>query len=332
MVPTIRDVAQRAGVSISTVSRVLNNSAAVDEAKRQRVQEAAKALGYSPNPAALSLLGQSTGGIGVLLPYIAGDFFSEFLHGIDRLTSDNGYFLVVSSSHRNVKEFRAVIQGLNRRVDGLIVMSTEVPAQTVCGWLPPNLPIVFVNTEVDRDDIEAVNFDNRGGAYRLTEHLLEQGHRRIGFVKGPDASCDADDRLEGFRAALRDHGVEPNPALEVAGDFTLEAGQSAVPAFLALDPRPTAIFAANDLSAYGVVSALRDAGLDVPGDVAVAGFDDIQLSRFSSPTLTTVHAPVREMGQSAIERLLAQIKGAGGRDREAVTLDTEVVVRESTAS
>ena len=332
MVPTIRDVAQRAGVSISTVSRVLNNSAAVDEAKRQRVEEAAAALGYRPNPAALSLLGQSTGGIGVLLPYIAGDFFSEFLHRIDRLTSDNGYFLVVSSSHRSVKEFQAVIQGLNRRVDGLIVMSTEVPAQTVCDWLPEGLPIVFVNTEVDRDDIEVVNFDNRGGAYRLTGHLLERGHRRIGFLKGPDASGDANDRLDGYRAALRDHGIEPDPALEVSGDFTMEAGEAAVPVFLALDSRPTAVFAANDLSAYGVVSALREAGLDVPVDMAVAGFDDIQLSRFSSPTLTTVRAPVREMGESAIERLIAQIKGGDGRDRQVVTLDTEVVVRESTAS
>ena len=332
MVPTIRDVAQRAGVSISTVSRVLNNSAAVDEAKRQRVEEAAEALGYSPNPAALSLLGQSTGGIGVLLPYIAGDFFSEFLHGIDRVTSDSGYFLIVSSSHRNVKEFQAVLQGINRRVDGLIVMSTEVSAQVVCDWLPDGLPIVFVNTEVDREGIEAVNFDNRGGAYSLTEHLIEQGHRRIAFVAGPSASFDANDRLEGYRSALCDHGIEPDEAVEFPGDFTMEAGEAAVPDLLALDPRPTAVFAANDLSAYGVLNGLREAGLDVPGDVIVAGFDDIQLASLSSPTLTTVHAPVREMGLEAIERLLGMIKGADDRDRSSVTLPTRVIVRESTTA
>ena len=332
MVPTIRDVAKRAGVSISTVSRVLNNTASVDEAKRQRVQEAARDLGYSPNPAALSLLGQSTGGIGVLLPYIAGDFFSEFLHGIDRVTSDNGYFLVVSSSHRNVKEFRAVIQGLNRRVDGLIVMSTEIPAATVRGWLPSDLPVMFVNTDVSGTDIEAVNFDNEGGAYRLTEHLVEQGHRRIAFLAGPEGAHDGDARRDGHWAALRAHGIEPDPALEFPGDYTMESGLAAVPALLAADPRPTALFAANDLSAYGVLSGLRDAGLRVPDDLAVAGFDDIHLAQFASPALTTVRAPVREMGQCAIERLLARIRGEDGEVQSPLVLPADVVVRESTAS
>lgn len=328
MVPTIRDVAQRAGVSISTVSRVLNKSASVDEAKRQRVEEAAHALGYSPNPNALSLLGQSTGGIGVLLPFIAGDFFSEFLHGIDRVTNEEDYFLIVSSSHRSVKGLRAVIQGMNRRVDGLIVMSTEVPATTVKGWLPSSLPIVFVNTQVGDADVEAINFDNEGGAYAITEHLIEQGHRRIAFVKGSEGSHDAEIRLRCFREALAAHGLAP--ALEVPGDFILESGLAAVPALLSADPRPTAVFAANDLTAYGIIQGVREAGLDVPGDLAVAGFDDIQLARFSSPTLTTVRAPVREMGHVAIERLLALIRGKEGAKQGVVDLPTEVCIREST--
>ncbi len=332
MVPTIRDVAKRAGVSISTVSRVLNNTASVDGAKRQRVEEAARHLGYRPNPAALSLLGQSTGGIGVLLPYIAGDFFSEFLHGIDRVTSDSGYFLIVSSSHRSVTEFQAVIQGLNRRVDGLIVMSTEVPAATVCEWLPNDLPVMFVNTDVAAPNIEAVNFDNEGGAYRLTEHLIEQGHRRIGFVAGPEGAHDGDARRDGFHAALRAHGIEPDPALEFPGDYTMESGLAVVPAVLATDPRPTALFAANDLSAYGALSGLRDAGLRVPDDIALAGFDDIRLAQFASPALTTVHVPVRELGQRAIERLLARIKGEAGPASSPLILPAEVVVRESTRS
>ncbi len=330
MVPTIRDVAQRAEVSISTVSRVLNNSASVDEAKRARVEAAALELGYRPNPAALSLLGQSTGGIGVLLPYIAGDFFSEFLQAIDRATSESGHYLMVSSSHRNLKEFRAVIHGMNRRVDGLIVMSTDVPAETVCEWLPADLPVLFVNTEVADGEIEAINFDNRGGAYRLTEHLVAQGHRRIAFLEGPPHSFDGLARLDGFRSALRDHGIEPDPSLELAGDFTMESGLAAVPALLALDPRPTALFAGNDLSAYGVLSGLREAGLDVPADLALAGFDDVPLTRFTSPTLTTVRAPVREMGQQAIERLLAQIRGEDGTHHRPVELPTEVLIREST--
>lgn len=332
MVPTIRDVAQRAGVSISTVSRVLNNSASVDEAKRRRVEQAAFELGYSPNPAALSLLGQSTGGIAVLLPYIAGDFFSEFLDGIDRVTSENGYFLIVSSSHRSVKEFQAVIQGVNRRVDGLIIMSTEVCAKTVRNWLPADLPVVFVNTDVESTEVESVNFDNEGGAYRLTEHLIEQGHRRVAFLKGPEGAHDGIQRFAGFRAALQAHGIEHDPALAFPGDYTMDSGLAAVPALLAADPRPTALFAANDLSAFGILSGLREAGLDVPGDLALAGFDDIPLAQFASPSLTTVRVPVREMGQCAIERLLSRIKQEDGVAHGLSVLPTEVIVRESTAS
>ena len=327
MVPTIRDVAQRAGVSVATVSRVLNKSAAVGEAKRKRVEEVALALGYTPNPNALSLLGQSTGGIGVLLPYIAGDFFSGFLDGIDRATSDAGYYLIVSSSHRNVAEFRAVIQGLNRRVDGLIVMSTEVPARTVLGWLPGDLPVTFVNTDVSGVEADAVNFDNRGGARALTEHLLDRGHTRVAFLAGPEGSLDAEDRLDSFRETLAARGLEPT--LVIPGDFTLESGRNAVAAILAADPRPTALFAANDLSAYGVMSGVRDVGLSVPGDLAIAGFDDIQLTRFSSPTLTTVRAPVLEMGRMAIDRLLTRIRDEAPPTRPTL-LPTEVVVREST--
>lgn len=329
MVPTIRDVARRAGVSISTVSRVLNNSAAVGEAKRQRVEEAARHLDYVPNPAALSLLGQSTGGIGVLLPYIAGEFFSDFLHGIDRVTSDNGYYLIVSSSHRSLTEFRAVISGLNRRVDGLIVMSTEIPAQTVRSWLPAGLPIQFVNTEADPAETESFTFDNRAGAVQVTEHLVAQGHRRIAFVKGPPQSYDAIERLGGYRAALAASGIGHDPALEVPGDFTLESGLDAVPLILAMDLHPTAVFAANDLSSYGVMSGLRDAGLSVPEDLALAGFDDSLLARMSLPTLTSVRVPIREMGFAAIERLIARIEG-DEQPLEPVRMPTELVVRDST--
>ncbi len=329
MVPTIRDVARRARVSISTVSRVLNNSAAVDEEKRKRVVAAARDLDYVPNPAARSLLGQSTGGIGVLLPYIAGEFFSDFLHGIDRYTSENGYYLIVSSSHRSLTEFRAVISGLNRRVDGLIVMSTEIPARTVRGWLPAGMPIQFVNTEVDQDETESFNFDNRDGAVQMTEHLIAQGHRRIAFLSGPPSSYDALRRLDGYRSTLQAHGIAFDPALVLPGDFTLDSGVQAVPALLALDPRPTALFAANDLSAYGVQSALRDAGLSVPEDIALAGFDDSLLARMSSPTLTTVHVPVREIGLAAIERLVARI-GGDEQPLSPVQLPTEIVVRDST--
>lgn len=332
MVPTIRDVAQRAGVSISTVSRVLNNSAWVDGAKRQRVEEAARELGYSPNPNALSLLGHRTGGIGVFLPDIEGEFFSAFLQGIDRSTRESGHYLMVSSSHRDVESFRAMIQGIHQRVDGLIVMSTQVSAGTVKTWLPEDLPVLFVNTEVQGEDLEALNFDNRGGAYAMTEHLIGQGHRRIGFLTGPMDSFDARARLEGYRAALTDHGIDVEQMLEFEGDFTMESGLAAVPRILATEPRPTALFAANDYSAYGALRGLLEAGLRVPDDMALAGFDNITLAKFASPALTTVHAPAREIGERAIKRILERISGDNEEAHVPIILPTQVIVRESTAS
>lgn len=328
MPSTIRDVAQRAGVSISTVSRVLNNTAAVDPAKRERVEEAARALGYRPNPAALRLLGRRTGGIGVLLPYVAGDFFSAFLHGIDRVTSDRGYFLIVSSTHRDVSKFEAVARELDQRVDGMIVMSTEADASTVCEWLPPTLPLVFANTELGGASAEAVNLDNWGGAFRLTEHLIGQGHRDIAFLRGPGGAHDGQQRLRGYRDALAAHGL--SPALEIEGDYTMEAGLAAVPPLLAAVPRPSALFAANDLSAFGALTGLREAGVRVPEDLALAGFDDIPLAEFAAPPLTTVHAPAREMGEHAISRLLRRLEAKQPPPPAHTLLQTDVIIRAST--
>lgn len=329
MVPTIRDVAERAGVSISTVSRVLNKSAAVHQAKRARVEAVAAELGYRPNPAAAALRGRSAGGIGVLLPFVAGEFFSRFLEGIDGYTSDKGLFLMVSSSHRSVGEFKTILQRLDRRVDGLIVMSTEASAADVIGWASGALPLVFVNTDTAGVDVEAVNFDNRGGAAAMADHLVAQGHRRIAFLSGPDGSYDAAERRAGFVGALARHGLEL--ALELPGDYRPESGEAAVPALLAADPRPTAIFAANDGSACGLLTGLRDAGVEVPGGMAVAGFDDVPVSRLASPTITSVHVPIEEIGRVAIERLAAKIDGSATPSSRVTTLPTHVVERESTA-
>lgn len=329
-VPTIRDVAERAGVSAATVSRVLNKSASVVEAKRVRVEEAAEALGYHPNPNALQLLGQRTGGIGVLLPYIAGDFFSSFLLPIDRHTSDTGEFLMVTSSHHSAEEFKTVFRALDRRVDGLIVMSTDVPAQRVLEWLRPSVPLVFVNTDIGgvEEEAESINFDNRGGAALVAEHFIAQGHRRLAFLAGPPESHDGIERRAGFARVLASHGLEI--ALEIPGDYTYEAGEAAAAAFLEASPRPTAIFAANDLSACGLLSALSEAGVDVPGEVALAGFDDVPLSRLTRPTLTTIRVPLAEIGRRAIERLTERIEGAPLVPGETV-LPTSLVVRDSTA-
>lgn len=329
MATTIRDVALQARVSVSTVSRVLNGTAGVAEAKQARVWAAVEALDYVPNPAARSLLGQGTGGLGVLLPFVSGEFFSEFLGGVDLAAREGRYFLTISATHRRPEEFATVLRALDRRVDGVLVMSTEAPAASFAAALPPDVPVTFVNTVVDGTRFDAVNFDNFGGARAVARHLVARGHRRIAHVRGPGRAHDARERLDGYRAALAEADVPFDRALVVGDDFSRESGLAAVAPLLALASPPTAIFAANDEAAIGVLRGLALAGLRVPNDVAVAGFDDAPIAQYTTPPLTTAHVPVRELGERAMRRLIARADGHGG-DPEQVVLPVELVVREST--
>jgi len=327
---TIRDVARRANVSISTVSRVLNDTCPVDEEKRRRVEEAAKALGYRPNPAARILLKQETGGLGVLLPFVSGEFFTELLNGIDQAAQQSGYFLLMSSSHRHEAELEAALRGMYKRVDGLIIMAPEMQAETLRRYLNAKQHVVFLNTQVAGTDFDAFNFDNFEGGYLVTRHLLEQGHRRIATIAGPTEAQDARDRLLGYRKALQEFSVAPDPALEIPGDFSTEAGFDAVPVILNLKPRPTAIVAGNDQSAMGVLSALRQAGVRIPDDLSVTGFDDIPSARFIQPPLTTIKIPIKQMGVQAIQLLLDRITGKVTGPPRQKRMAVELIVRDST--
>lgn len=328
---TIRDVAKRAGVSISTVSRVLNNTVPVADDKRRRVEEAAEALGYTPNQVARSLLKKETGGLGVLLPYVSGEFFAEFLNGIDQATQQNGCFLMISASHRSADELKVALQGMHQRVDGLIIMAPAAEAAMLETLLPSATPYLLVNTDVAGLPFDALNFDNCRGGYLATEHLLALGHRRIAMLKGPESAFDARERLRGYHEALRAYGVEPDPALEIPGNFSPEAGFQAAETLLGMVPRPTAVFCANDQSAMTLISALQNRGLTVPEALSVVGFDDIPSARYGSPPLTSVHVPIRELGEQTIERLLEIVRGDDGAEPLQRVLPVELVVRASTA-
>ncbi len=327
---TIHDVARRAGVSISTVSRVLNNTTPVSEDKRQRVMEAVHALGYSPNPAALSLLKRETGTVGVVLPYISGEFFAELLIGLDATVQQHDYLLMVSASHRHEPEFRVALKSMFRRVDGLLIMAPELTAEVVHQLLQEDLPVVFMNTPAHSGVFDVFNFDNYGGMYAMTRHLLERGHRRIAFIKGPDGAHDAQDRLRAYRDALAHFGGVVSPTLEFEGDFTIECGHEAAGHILRCAPRPTAIIGANDQSAQGALRVLLKAGVRVPEETALAGFDDIPSARFIMPSLSTVRVPIRMLATRAIERLMVKVKGESRPGIEQHSLTLELVLREST--
>ncbi|HEX2222760.1 MAG TPA: LacI family DNA-binding transcriptional regulator [Thermoanaerobaculia bacterium] len=341
MAITIKEVAREAGVSVATVSRVFTGKGPVQEETRRRVLEVAARLRYLPNATARSLTTNKTGALGVLLPDLYGEFFSEVIRGIDLAARRRGYHVFVSSSHSDRSEVETVLRALRGRVDGLLVMSPEVDAQALQANLPAALPVTLLNTEWEGSDVPSLNIDNHGGAYAMARHLVGLGHRRIAFVEGAPGNYDARERLRGYRDGLRDSvdpavGAAEIASLEIPGEFSEESGYRAGAALLRLDPRPTAVFAANDAMAIGLLSALQEAGVRVPADIAVAGFDDIPIARFLTPALTTVRVGIAELGARALERLLAAVEnpeddanGPPGGERRHEVLPVHLVVRGS---
>jgi len=326
---TIRDVAREAGVSVATVSRVFNGSGPVREHTRQRILEVADRLRYVPNSTARSLIMRRTGNLGVLLPDLYGEFFSEVIRGIDGAARACGYHVLLSSSHADRNELVAALRAMRGRVDGLVVMSPDIDEEGLRANLPESLPVVLLNCAVSGSDYDALTIDNFGGARAMVEHLLALGHRRIAMIAGPARNHDASERLRGYRAALEAAGAEFRDEWVLPGDFTESGGHSAAERFLALDPRPTAIFAANDSMAIGAISRLREAGLVVPDDVAVAGFDDIPIAAYVTPPLSSVQVAIAELGSRAVGRLVEAIEEKNQHVRRQEVLPTRLVIRAS---
>lgn len=331
MSATIKDVAHAAGVSVATVSRVLNDKGPIREETRTQVLEAVARLQYVPHSGARSLITNQTQTIGVLLPDIYGEFFSEVIRGLDLSARRAGYHLVVSGSHASRTEIEAVLRALRGRVDGLVVMSPDTDAETLQANVTPTLPIVLLNSGSQGGRFDSISIDNYGGANAMTHHLIGLGHRRIALIRGPEHNRDAQDRRRGFFDALAEAGLPPEAGPEVAGDFTEESGFLATPALLALRPRPTAIFAANDSMAIGCLSALRQAGWNVPQDLSLAGFDDIPIARYMTPPLASVSVSIAELGARAVERLLYALENKNEHERRQETLPTRLVARGSCA-
>jgi LacI family transcriptional regulator len=326
---TITQVAREAGVSVATVSRALNDTGPVREEVRQRVCAVAERLRYVPHGGARSLITRKTGSIGVFLPDIHGEFFSEVIRGMDGVCRHRGYHLLVAGSHSSTDEILAVMRTTRGRVDGVIVMAPDLDAETIERDVPATLPLVAMNCRLLGSHFDSISIDNYGGAYAMVRHLTGVGHERIAFLTGPAHNYEASERLRGYRDALLACGGEVRDELEIAGDFTEESGQRGARAACALRPRPTAIFAANDGMALGVLAELAEAGLVVPRDIAVVGFDDIPVARYVSPPLSTVHVPIAELGARAMERLLLALERGSDHERRHEVLPTTLVVRGS---
>ncbi len=327
MAVTMRDVARQAGVSVATVSRVLNESGPVGETTRDRILRTAVALRYVPNGTARSLTTASTETVGVLLPNLYGEFYSEVIRGVEGAVRARRYHTLLSSVHDGLDELVAGLRTLVGRVDGLVVMSPDIGADVLEANLPEGLPVVLLGTPVP--DHASVVIDNAAGAEAMVRHLAGLGHRRIALIGGAAGNTDAQARRAGYLRALAAEGLAAGPALTVDGDFTESSGHAAARVLLDLADRPTAVFAANDSMAIGALRAFREAGLDVPGDVALGGFDDIPVARYVTPALTSVHVPIHEMGAQAVEAVLDAVQTDAPEPTSTITLTTRLVVRES---
>jgi LacI family transcriptional regulator, galactose operon repressor len=320
---TIRDVARRAQLSVATVSRALNGFDNVSERAKKRVSEAVRELGYVPHAGARSLSLARTNAIGVVLPDLHGEFFSEIVRGMDREASRHGYLLLLSNLHGSPDQAAFALKAMHGRVDGLIVMAPHLNAEDLSAALPPALPSILINTRDGSESRPAIHLDNAAGARAVAAHFEALGRKRIIHVAGPLGNIDADERAAAFRHACEAQGLD---CKVVRGDFEEASGQLAVEQLLRDGDRFDALFAGNDNMAIGALQALRSRGLSVPDDVVVAGFDDIPLARHLG--LTTVRVRIAELGERALARLLESI---GRDDRSGDELHApELVVRSTT--
>jgi LacI family transcriptional regulator len=328
---TIKDVAREAKVSVATVSRVLNGSGPVSEDTRRLIREVAGRMRYVPHSGARSLITSKTQTLGILLPDLYGEFFSEVIRGMDDTAQRNGFHLLISRAYADRHGIETAIRGMRGRVDGIVVMSPDLDAESLLN-LPSTIPVVLLCSVSRGNEVDSLTITNCRGAREMVTHLVSLGHRRIAIIKGSPRNYDAAERLRGYRMALREAGISPDASLELAGNFTEEGGYAATVELLSSAVRPTAIFAANDSMAIGALSALRESGVEVPDEMAVAGFDDIPLARYMDPPLSSVHVPICELGARAADLLLHGITHKNDHARRRERVSTELVIRSSTGS
>ena len=324
---TLMDVARQAGVSPSTVSRILNGTAKVSDDKREAVLAAIAKMNFAPNQMAQGLKKGRSLTIGIVVQDISSPFFDETLRGVDDGLKGTGYASVIVSGHWNADEEAERIRLLlARKVDGIILLSGRMSDETVLGFSTQR-PIVSTGRELKTRTALGFKINNEYGAYLAVRHLIELGHRRIAFISGPANNMDADERLAGYRRALEEAAIEADPHLIVEGNYHEASGMMAMNRLFDTHQQFTAVFAANDLSAYGARLALYRKGIRVPDDISLVGFDDLPGSSYTTPPLTTIRQPLYDIGRIATHALLRVIHG---EDAQGEIPPLELIVRETT--
>lgn len=328
---TMKQVAEQAGVSTTTVSHVINNTRVVSEDVRARVQDVIAQLRYVPSAVARSLKNDRTHTIGMMVPNNSNPYFAELIRGIEDAAFKLGYNIILCNSYDDAGKQVAYIRVLmEKRIDGLILVSSGTDPELARFLADDQIPKVLVDREVSGVAADFIESDHEQGGYLGTSYLLGLGHRAIACVSGPERLLTSRDRVAGYRRALAEAGVAFRPEWLVHSDFTSEGGYQAFRQLLALPRRPSAIFAGNDLMAIGGICAASEAGVQIPAQLSVMGYDDIALAAYSNPPLTTISQPKQEMGALTARVLLARMQNPDAPLRREL-LQPALAVRKSTA-
>lgn len=327
--PTIYQVAERAGVSLSTVSRVLNGKASVNKVLKERVEKAVKELNYRPNSVARSLANNRTDSVGVLVPELNAPFFGDLMQAVESTLRAADKHVIISVGRNCLETEKDAVEFLiSRNCDALIMHAEALPDEYLLELNQSKLPVALVNRQVEGLPDACTSLDNEKGGYLATRHLLELGHKDIAYISGPTDKCDASLRLEGHKRALSEAGLPIKPQLIFNGDYSEEDGKIGLLELMARDVPFTALVCANDWMASGAISCARDLGMSLPHDLSVVGFDDVVFAHHVFPRLTTVSNPIAEMAEMSAKYILNKVYGQ--TNNVQLYFEPSLVVREST--
>ena len=327
---TMKDVALKAKVSTATVSRALMNPDKVSQATRNRVEKAAREVGYLPQPMGRNVKRNESRTILVIVPDICDPFFSEIIRGIEVTAANHGYLVLIGDcAHQNQQEKTFIDLIITKQIDGMLLLGSRLPFDASIEEQRNLPPMVMANEFAPELELPTVHIDNLTAAFDTVNYLYEQGHKRIGCIAGPEEMPLCHYRLQGYVQALRRCGIMVDPQYIARGDFTFEAGSKAMQQLLDLPQPPTAVFCHSDVMALGALSQAKRQGLKVPEDLSIIGFDNIDLTQFCDPPLTTIAQPRYEIGREAMLLLLDQMQGqhVGSGSR---LMDCELIIRGST--
>lgn len=331
MIPTIKQIAKKANVSIATVSRALNDDVRVTVETREKVLRIAKDLNYKPNLVARNFVKKTSYAIGLILPDISDEFFTDIIRGVDEITYKNGYYTMVASSHKHRTLADSITTFSQTGLVGGVILLLSAMTDDLKNILThTKIPIVVIGGTKQRNDFDIVEIDNYQGAFNATEYLIKKKKfKKIAHITGPAENYDAFLRKKGFIDACNKNGVSIKKSFIVDGNYTIDSGYHGFIQLYGLPERPQAIFAANDMMALGCYDAANYFNVKIPDDISLIGFDDIFISKYINPGLTTVRVQIEEVGKAAAALLIDRLTNSNGKHHSIIKIPTELIIRNS---